>query len=71
MINNKKPMIMCAVTDDLVDTISAGNIVRELGIIIDGGGGGKPHLATAGGNNIDKLEEALEKGKGIIEELIN
>ena len=45
--------------------------MRELGIIIDGGGGGKPHLATAGGNNVGKLEEALEKGKKIIEKLIN
>ena len=71
VINNKKPMIMCALTDDLVEKMSAGNIVRELGIIIDGGGGGKPHLATAGGNNVGKLEEALEKGKKIIEKLIN
>ena len=62
---------MCALTDDLVEKMSAGNIVRELGIIIDGGGGGKPHLATAGGNNVGKLEEALEKGKKIIEKLIN
>ena len=36
-----------------------------------GGGGGKPQLATAGGNEIDKLDAALNKGKEIITNLLN
>ena len=40
-IQNNKPMVMCAVTDDLTDKIQAGNIVNEVGILMGGGGGGK------------------------------
>ena len=70
-IYNNKPMVMCAVTDDLTNKIMAEKIVQEVGIIIGGGGGGKPHLATAGGNKIEKLDEALRNGKEIIKILIN
>ncbi len=69
-IQNDKPMIMCAVTDDLTDRIKAGTIVEEVGTIIGGGGGGKPHIATAGGNDPGSLNNALEKGKELIQSLM-
>ena len=69
-IQDNKPMVMCAVTDDLIDKIKAGQIVKEMGILIGGGGGGKPHIATAGGNKIDSLDDALKKGKEIIYSLL-
>ena len=69
-IQNDKPMIMCAVTDDLTDKIEAGKIVQEVGILMGGGGGGKPHIATAGGKDIDCLNSALEKGKELIHSLM-
>ena len=69
-IQNNKPMVMCAVTDDLIDRIKAGKIVQEIGSLMGGGGGGKPHIATAGGKNIDSLEDALAKGKALIQSLI-
>jgi len=64
-------MIMCAVTDDLTDRIQAGKIVQEVGILMGGGGGGKPHIATAGGKDIDCLDNVLEKGKELIQSLID
>ena len=65
-IQREKPMVLCAVTDDLVSQIHAGKIVKEMGGIMRGGGGGKPHIATAGGTDVDLLQDALDHGKKII-----
>ena len=46
--------------------MDAGQIIRELGNYIQGGGGGQPFFATAGGKNPDGLSEALSKGKDYI-----
>jgi|FLOH01.1.fsa_nt_gi alanyl-tRNA synthetase len=69
-VMNEQPYVVCVVTDDLIASkkIKAGDIVRELGQILGGGGGGKPHLATAGGKDVDKIDEALKKLYLIIEE---
>ena len=69
-IQNEKPIIMCAVTDDLTDRIQAGKIVKEVGRLMGGGGGGQPHIATAGGKDPHSLNDALEKGKEIIQSLM-
>ena len=63
---NKKPMIMCAITDDLIKKINASQVVKELGKFMGGGGGGKPHLAMAGGGDLDKLDKVLDLGKNNI-----
>jgi alanyl-tRNA synthetase len=59
---------VCAVTDDLIKThnIKAGELVGEVSKITGGGGGGRAHLATAGGKNHSKLPEAIDKLKNII-----
>ncbi|MCW8848536.1 MAG: DHHA1 domain-containing protein, partial [Melioribacteraceae bacterium] len=57
----EKVGIVCVVSDDLIKDkkIMAGKIVGELAKIVGGGGGGRPHLATAGGKDISKIDEAL------------
>ena len=53
--------IMCALSDDLVSIYNAGNIAKAIGKFIDGGGGGKKHIATAGGKNIIENDELFKK----------
>jgi alanyl-tRNA synthetase len=64
--------IVCVVTDDLIQNkkILAGKIVGEIAKIVGGGGGGRPHLATAGGKDVEKIEEALIKVEEIITILV-
>ena len=57
-----KPNLTVAFTDDLVkEGKHAGKIIREAAKLIQGGGGGQPHFATAGGKNLDGLKDAVNK----------
>jgi alanyl-tRNA synthetase len=57
---NDKPMIIVAVTEDLVKRgLNAGELVRQAAALVGGSGGGRPVLAQAGGRDADKLPEAL------------
>ena len=66
--NNGKALLSCYVSKSLVDTkgLNAGTIVRELGKYIQGGGGGQPFFATAGGKNPAGIKDALEAAKSYI-----
>jgi alanyl-tRNA synthetase len=59
--NDGKANLTVFLSDELVATrgMNAGTIVRELGKVIQGGGGGQPGFATAGGKNPQGLDEAL------------
>ena len=67
-IVNDKPSIVIVVTDDLINKdIKAGELAKEIGASMGGGGGGKPNLATAGGKDKKSLELALSSSKKILE----
>ena len=63
-----KPMLTCYISKELVASknLNAGQVVRELGKFIVGGGGGQPFFATAGGKDILGIPEALEKALDFI-----
>ncbi len=65
---NGKALLSCYISKELVTSkdLNAGTIVRELGKFIQGGGGGQPFFATAGGKNPDGIKEALENAKGYL-----
>ena len=59
--SNGKPSLTVMLSDDLVARgFHAGNMVREAAKLIQGGGGGQPHFATAGGKNADGLQTAVD-----------
>lgn len=61
-LDNGKPMLTVMLSDNLVaGGLKAGNLVKEAAKLIQGGGGGQPHFATAGGKNTDGLNAAIEK----------
>ncbi len=64
-----KAFLTCFISKNLVEEkgLNAGQVVRELGKLIQGGGGGQPFFATAGGRNPKGIEEALAKAKSFIE----
>jgi alanyl-tRNA synthetase len=67
--HNGKAILSCYISKELVVSkdLNAGTIVRELGKHIQGGGGGQPFFATAGGKNPEGIEEALKASKSYIE----
>lgn len=64
---DEKPAIVVAVTDDLKDTFHAGDLAREIGKVLGGGGGGTAIMATAGGKEPSQLDESLRTLPGIIQ----
>ena len=66
--NDGKAILSCYISKNLVESkeLNAGTIVRELGKHIQGGGGGQPFFATAGGKNPDGIKDALEAAKNYI-----
>ncbi len=64
-----KVMLLAGVTEDLIAKgLSAGDIVKNVAPIVGGGGGGKAHLAQAGGKNPEKIDEALAAAAKLIKE---
>jgi len=68
---NGKVTIIATVTDDIIKSksLKAGDIVRELAVLVGGSGGGRPHFAMAGGKDADKLDAALASVPSIIMKL--
>ena len=61
-INEGKPMLTAAASDSLVEQgVNVGKNIREAAQLIQGGGGGQPHFATAGGKNAEGLISAVDR----------
>ncbi len=60
---NDKPLLSIMFSDDMVKEhhLNAGQIIREAAKLIQGGGGGQPHYAQAGGKNIDGINAAVDR----------
>jgi alanyl-tRNA synthetase len=66
--NAGKASLLVAVTPDWTDRLPAGDLVRTLGRVIGGGGGGRPDMAEAGGKNVSRLDEALRSAITAVEQ---
>ena len=55
-----KVQLVCTVTDDLKKKAPAGKLIGLAARQLGGGGGGKPHMATAGGKDVSKLQDTLD-----------
>ncbi len=68
-----KGAFVCVVTDDLIrkKKLRAGDIVKQVAAIAGGSGGGRPHMALAGGREIGKIAEALQQVPRIVNALLS
>ena len=59
----QKPLLSVMLSEDMVKDhgLNAGQMVREAAKLIQGGGGGQPHFASAGGKNVDGISAAVDK----------
>ena len=66
-IINEKPLLSVMLSDELLKKgLNANNIIKEIAPEINGGGGGQPFYATAGGKNPQGIENALKKAKELV-----
>lgn len=68
-VSDGKPVIIGAVTEDLVKRgLHAGDLVKRVAQVVGGGGGGRPTLAQAGGRDAERLSEALDQAVPYVKE---
>jgi len=70
MESDHKATLLVAVTDDVLERVHAGHLVRELAPMVGGRGGGRPNLAQAGGPDADKLDDALRRAPEVLAALL-
>ncbi len=68
--NDGKASLIVRTSDDLTKRVPAGLVIKELAPIVGGKGGGKADMAEGGGNQPEKLAEALEASYGVIERML-
>jgi alanyl-tRNA synthetase len=68
-----KVSLVATVSDDLIATkkLQAGKLIGDVAKVLQGGGGGKPQLATAGGKDASKLPEAIALFKSTVQSGLN
>jgi alanyl-tRNA synthetase len=70
MESGGKATLLAAVTDDLAEKVNASQLIRILALVVGGKGGGKPNLAQAGGPDVDRIDEAIEKVPDVVRRLL-
>jgi alanyl-tRNA synthetase len=71
MVLDGRPALVVSVTPDLVERgVDATRLVRGIARVVDGGGGGKPTMAQAGGRDPSRLDEALQTAPRLLQEMI-
>jgi len=65
-----KVSLIVRTSSDLTSKVPAGQVIKELAPIVGGRGGGKADMAEGGGNQPDKLADALGESYNIIERLL-
>ena len=68
---NGKASLVTRVTDDLTKRLNAGQIVREVAALIGGKGGGRADMATGGGSEPEKLDQALDASYEMVERMLD
>jgi alanyl-tRNA synthetase len=68
--NDGKASLIVRTSEDLTRKVPAGQVIKELAPIIGGKGGGKADMAEGGGNQPEKLSEALQASYGVIEKML-
>ena len=68
--NDGKASLIVRTSHDLTKRVPAGKVIKELAPIIGGKGGGKADMAEGGGNQPEKLAEALEASYGVVSRLL-
>jgi len=69
--SENKVFIVAAVTKDILNRVKANVFIDEVASMIDGGGGGRPDFAQAGGAKTEKLDQVLKKSYSILEKMIS
>ncbi|MBA7626565.1 Alanine--tRNA ligase [subsurface metagenome] len=70
--DNGKVTLLAGMTNDLVKRgLKAGDVVKAIAPIVDGGGGGRPQMAQAGGKKPEKIDDALTKAAELIKEKLS
>jgi alanyl-tRNA synthetase len=70
-VTDERVYLIAAVTDDLTGSIHAGKIVKAIAPLVGGNGGGRPDMAQAGGDQPEKLDDAMKKAPDIIASIIS
>jgi alanyl-tRNA synthetase len=71
-VNEDRPVLVAAVTPDLIQRgLRAGDLIKKVAQIVGGSGGGRPHLAQAGGRDPDRLPAAIEAVPDLVREALS
>lgn len=68
--DNGRPQLIAAATKDLKKRFHAGDVIRAAAQVMGGGGGGRPDMAQAGGKDPNRLDDALQHARDLIDEAL-